>query len=87
MSVNSVPRLFLQFFPTLRQINARMLIIVVHIAILYQQSCFATSYLIKPDGSGNFYTIQEGCDSAPSGDTILLADGECKYTGNRQIEA
>ena len=45
----------------------------------------ATTYLVQPDGSGDFATIQEAIDNANSGDVIELGDGTFIGTGNRDI--
>jgi hypothetical protein len=34
-----------------------------------------TTYLVKPDGTGDFYTIQEAVEAASDGDVIELANG------------
>lgn len=36
---------------------------------------FATVYYVKPDGSGDYPTIQSAIDATVDGDTVLLADG------------
>jgi parallel beta-helix repeat protein len=43
------------------------------------------TYVVEPDGSGHFPTIQEAIDAVCNGDTIELADGTFKGTGNRHI--
>jgi hypothetical protein len=45
----------------------------------------ATTYLIRPDGSGDFPTIQAGLDGSTSQDTLLLADGVFCGPGNRDL--
>jgi len=45
----------------------------------------ATSYLIQPDGTGDFPTIQDALFAAAAGDTILLADGTFTGSGNRNL--
>ena len=42
---------------------------------LWAGIAFATSYLITPDGTGDFPTIQAAIDAAGGGDIIQLADG------------
>lgn len=44
-----------------------------------------TTYIIRPDGSGDFPTIQAGVDGSTSGDTLLLADGVFSGPGNRNL--
>lgn len=46
----------------------------------------AATYLIEPDGSGDFPTIQAAVDAAAGGDIIELADGTFTGPGNRDIE-
>ena len=47
---------------------------------------FAAEYLVKPDGTGDYPTIQAAIDAATAGDTILLADGVFKGPGNRNLD-
>lgn len=46
----------------------------------------ATQYLIKPDGTGLFATIQDAIDVAADGDEIVLADGVFRGAGNRDLD-
>ncbi len=46
----------------------------------------ATTYLITPDGTGDFETIQEAIDAAVGGDVIELADGTFRGDGNRDLD-
>jgi len=43
------------------------------------------SWLVKPDGSGDFATIQEAIDAAAPAETIVLADGIFTGPGNRDL--
>jgi hypothetical protein len=43
-------------------------------------------YVVKPDGTGDFPTIQKAIDAAFDGDEILLADGVFKGDGNMNID-
>lgn len=45
----------------------------------------AASYLIQPDGTGDFPTIQDALFAAASGDTVVLADGTFTGAGNRNL--
>jgi hypothetical protein len=44
-----------------------------------------STYLVKPDGTGDFPTIQEAIDAAEDDDTIDLADGTFQGDGNFNI--
>jgi hypothetical protein len=46
---------------------------------------FAATYVIKPDGSGDFATIQAAILAAQDWDIIELADGVFQGDGNRDI--
>lgn len=46
----------------------------------------AATWVVKPDGSGDFATIQDAIDAAAVGDVILLTDGVFKGVGNRDID-
>ncbi|MHC4942152.1 MAG: hypothetical protein ACYTG7_03955 [Planctomycetota bacterium] len=46
----------------------------------------AAVYLVKPDGTGDYPTIQAAIDAASAGDEILLADGVFKGVGNRDLD-
>lgn len=43
-------------------------------------------YVVKPDGPGDFPTIQAAIDASSKGDDILLTDGVFKGTGNRDVD-
>jgi hypothetical protein len=45
----------------------------------------ATTYLVRPDGSGDFPTIQSALDAATDGDEILLASGAFQGAGNGNL--
>jgi hypothetical protein len=46
----------------------------------------AATYLVNPEGTGDYPTIQAAVDAAEDEDTILLADGVFSGDGNRDIE-
>jgi hypothetical protein len=46
----------------------------------------ATTYLIRPDGMGDFASIQEAITAAVDGDVIELVDGIFMGNGNRDID-
>jgi len=45
-----------------------------------------TTYVVKPDGTGNFPTIQDAINAACDGDTIELTNGRFHGTKNRDID-
>ena len=58
--------------------------ILFALPILFEPASAAT-YLIRPDGTGDFPTIQEAISAASNGDVIRLADGVYLGDGNSQI--
>jgi hypothetical protein len=46
----------------------------------------ASVYVVQPDGSGDFPTIQAAIDAAVDGDTVELTDGTFRGNGNRDID-
>ncbi len=46
----------------------------------------AATYVVEPDGSGDFPTIQTAIDASSDGDVIELADGIFAGDGNRDID-
>jgi hypothetical protein len=49
-------------------------------------AALAAEHVVRPDGSGDFPTIQSAVDAAAEGDTILLDDGVFTGDGNRDIQ-
>ncbi|MCK4415238.1 MAG: right-handed parallel beta-helix repeat-containing protein [Candidatus Eisenbacteria sp.] len=49
-------------------------------------NCIEQIFLIRPDGLGDYATIQDAIDIAYDGDTVLLADGTFTGEGNRGID-
>jgi len=45
----------------------------------------ATTYVVQPDGSGDFPNIQAAVDAAASGDEIRLGNGTFRGPGNRDV--
>ena len=43
------------------------------------------TYVVKPDGTGDYPVIQAAIDAAKNGDEILLADGVFKGKGNKEV--
>ena len=46
----------------------------------------AAEYSVRPDGAGDFPTIQAAVTAASAGDEIVLEDGTFTGTGNRDID-
>jgi hypothetical protein len=46
----------------------------------------ATTYIVDPDGSGDFPTIQAAIDAAEDGDIIELTNGTFSGEGNRNLD-
>ena len=46
----------------------------------------ATTYLVRPDGSGDYPTIQAAIDAAVAGDIVELTDGTFAGDGNRDLD-
>jgi len=64
----------------------RGLIVLAGHVFLCCWTASAETYLVRPDGTGDFPTIQAAIDSATDGDVIELADGTFTGTGNRDID-
>ena len=43
------------------------------------------TYVVKPDGTGDYPVIQAAIDAAANGDEILLADGVFRGKGNKEV--
>ena len=50
------------------------------------QPVSGATYLVKPDGMGDFPTIQDAIDAAVPGDIVELADGTFTGPGNRELD-
>lgn len=46
----------------------------------------AATYLVEPDGSGDFPTIQAALNAVVAGDIILLGNGTFVGAGNRDLD-
>lgn len=53
---------------------------------LYACDASAATYLILPDGSGAFPSIQAGLNAAAEGDTVLLGDGTFTGADNHNLD-
>jgi hypothetical protein len=64
----------------------RTALFVVVLAALASVSGLATTYVVRPDGSGDYPTIQDAIEAADDGDIIELTDGTFTGDGNRNID-
>jgi hypothetical protein len=55
------------------------------VAVAVASPSFAAEHSVRPDGLGDFPTIQAAVDSAAAGDTIFLEDGVFTGAGNRDV--
>jgi len=63
----------------------RRALMVIAICCFLPTIASAAIYLVRPDGTGDFPTIQAAINAAAWGDVIELADGEFTGEGNRDI--
>ena len=61
-------------------------IAVSSLAVALLARASATVHLVRPDGTGNYPTIQAAIGAAAPGDTIALADGRFAGDGNRDLD-
>lgn len=55
-------------------------------AIMTAPYANAATFIVYPDGSGEYTSIQSTVSAANDGDTVLLADGTFRGRGNRDIQ-
>ena len=60
--------------------------LALSLAVLIVLPALATTYLVHPDGTGDFPTIQAAINAAANGDTVALADGVFTGDGNRDMD-
>jgi parallel beta-helix repeat protein len=65
---------------------ARPMILLAILGVSLLASARAATYLVRPNGMGDFPTIQAGIHAAVDGDVLLLADGTFAGAGNRDID-
>jgi len=63
----------------------RRVIICGAFALMSPTGALADAYLVLPDGTGDFPTIQAAIDACQDGDTVLLSDGTFRGPGNRDL--
>jgi hypothetical protein len=59
-----------------RDVMGRIAVVLAVLGFGLLASAGATTYLVRPDGTGDFPTIQAAVDAATDGDRILVDDGE-----------
>lgn len=60
----------------MRMRRIALLVMAIGCTILFKKDVYAsTEFIINPDGSGDFVTIQEGVDAAEDGDTLVIFPG------------
>jgi hypothetical protein len=60
--------------------------LILGLLLVLSTPALATTYLVRPDGTGDFPTIQTAIHVAFPGDIIELADGTFTGDGNRDID-
>ena len=60
--------------------------ILVALSVLVSTTATAATYTVRPDGAGDFPTIQAAIDAATDGDTIELVAGTFSGSGNRDLD-
>lgn len=63
----------------------RCFVRLLALALLGFPPSSAETHIVRPDGSGDFPTIQAAVDAAQDGDTIMLMNGVFQGEGNRDI--
>jgi len=63
----------------------RVAVLALCVPLLWPAAAFATTYLVRPDGTGDYPTIQAAINAAANGDTVALTDGTFTGDGNRDI--
>jgi hypothetical protein len=64
----------------------RYISLMLSIVLVALESASATTYIVNPDGTGDFPSIQAAIDAATDGDIIELGDGTFTGDGNRDID-
>ena len=64
----------------------RCSILLPCLLLLLAAGSSATTYIVDPDGTGNFPTIQAAIDFSSDGDIIELAAGTFRGDGNRNLD-
>ncbi|MCK4305223.1 MAG: right-handed parallel beta-helix repeat-containing protein, partial [Candidatus Eisenbacteria sp.] len=64
----------------------RYFLLTIGLLLITTGSATGTTYVVSPDGTGDFPTIQAAIDSVLDGDIIELANGMFTGEGNRDID-
>ena len=64
----------------------RFLCILVSAILIASGAAYAATYVVNPEGTGDFATIQEAVSAAVDGDIIELTSGTFTGDGNRDVD-
>ncbi len=64
----------------------RTFVMVFPLCLIFTTPVLATTYLVQPDGTGDFPTIQAAVEAALDGDVIELTNGIFSGNGNWDID-
>jgi hypothetical protein len=64
----------------------RTLVILALTLLYWPAAAGARVWVVRPDGTGSFPTIQNAIDGCANGDTIALTNGVFSGDGNRNID-
>jgi len=64
----------------------RLIAVALSIVLALAGPCLAARHVVRPDGLGDYATIQAAVNAAAAGDTIELTDGTFSGEGNRDID-
>ncbi|MCA9730275.1 MAG: hypothetical protein KC729_21520, partial [Candidatus Eisenbacteria bacterium] len=64
----------------------RALATILLLTLIVSTGAGAATFLVLPDGNGDFPTISDAMAAASAGDTILLGDGIFLGAGNRDLD-
>lgn len=68
------------------QMRSTLFLVSVALVATVTVETEATTYVVRPDGTGDFPTIQAAIDAAADGDIIELANGTFTGAGNRGVD-
>jgi hypothetical protein len=68
-----------------RDVMARIAVVLAVLGVGLLANAGATTYLVRPDGTGDFTTIGAAVAAAAQGDTVLVAPGTYVGSGNKNI--